>query len=78
MGRERVLEESSISEDRLDAALAYHGSYHDEVDEKILENYRSLRYWRERYPDPSITPPPSGAKPAGDSTSRSAAPMAPR
>jgi hypothetical protein len=54
MGRERVLQESSISEDRLDAALAYHGSYDDEVDQKILENDRSLKQWRKRCPDLNI------------------------
>jgi hypothetical protein len=54
MGRNRVLEESSISEDRLDAALAYHRAYHDEVDEKILENDRPLRYSRKRYPHLTI------------------------
>jgi hypothetical protein len=50
MGRKRVLEESGISEDRLDAALAYHRAYRDEVDQKIQENSRPLRYWRKRYP----------------------------
>src|SRR5215208_3462108 len=54
VGRNRVLEESSISEDRLDAALAYHRAYHDEVDEKILENDRPLLYWRKRYPHLTI------------------------
>jgi hypothetical protein len=39
MGRKRVLEESGISEDRLDAALAYHRAYWDEVDQKIKENH---------------------------------------
>jgi hypothetical protein len=54
MGRKRVLEESSISEDRLDAALAYHRVYQDEVDRMIQENARPLQYWRERYPNLSI------------------------
>src|SRR5215210_3603587 len=54
MGRNRVLEESGISEDRLDAALAYHRAYRDEVDQKIQENARPLRYWRERYPGLNI------------------------
>ena len=46
-----VLEESTVSEDRPDAALAYHRAYQDEVDEKILENDRPLEQWRERCPD---------------------------
>lgn len=54
MGRKRVLEESRISEDRLDAALAYHRAYQDEVDEKVLENDRPLEHWRERCPDLNI------------------------
>ena len=54
MGRKRVFEESGLSEDPLDAALAYHRAYHDEVDEKILENDRPLPYWRKRYPHLTI------------------------
>jgi hypothetical protein len=54
MGRKRFLEESGISEDRLDAALAYYRVYWDEVDQKIKENARPLRYWRERYPGLNI------------------------
>jgi hypothetical protein len=54
MGRQRFLEQTGISEDRLDAALAYYRAYQDEVDEKIQENARSLQYWRERYPNLNI------------------------
>ncbi len=54
MGRQRLLEETGISEDRLDVALAYHRAYRDEVDEKIEENARPLEYWRERYPNLNI------------------------
>ncbi|CAN5280919.1 hypothetical protein BH24ACT19_BH24ACT19_18100 [soil metagenome] len=54
MGRQRFLEETGISEDRLDDALAYYRAYQDEVDEKIEENARSLEYWRERYPELNI------------------------
>jgi hypothetical protein len=54
MGRQRFLEETGISEDRLDDALAYHRAYPDEVDEKIKENARPLEYWRERYPNLDI------------------------
>jgi len=54
MGRERVLEESGIPEDRLDAALAYRRVYQDEVDRMIQENARPLQYWRERYPNLNI------------------------
>ena len=54
MGHERVLEESSISGVRLDAALAYHRAYRNEVDQKIHENAHPLRYWRERYPGLNI------------------------
>ena len=50
MGRQRFLEQTGISEDRLDAALAYYRAYQDEVNEKIQENARPLQYWRERYP----------------------------
>jgi hypothetical protein len=54
MGRQRLLEETGISEDRLDVALAYLRAYQDEVDEKIEENARPLEYWRERYPNLNI------------------------
>ncbi|CAN5281560.1 hypothetical protein BH24ACT19_BH24ACT19_18150 [soil metagenome] len=54
MGRQRLLEETGISEDRLDVALAYLRAYPDEVDEKIEENARPLEYWRERYPNLNI------------------------
>ncbi len=54
VGRQRLLEETGISEDRLDVALAYHRAYRDEVDEKIEENARPLEYWRERYPNLNI------------------------
>src|SRR5919112_3777073 len=54
MGRERVLEESSISGDRLDAALAYYKAHPDEIDQKIEENNRPPEYWRERYPNLNI------------------------
>jgi len=51
MGRQRLLEETRISEDHLEVTLAYHRAYQDEVDQKIQENARPLRYWRERYPN---------------------------
>jgi hypothetical protein len=54
MGRQRLLEETGISEDHLDVARAYHQAYLDEVDEKIEENARPLEYWRERYPNLKI------------------------
>jgi hypothetical protein len=54
IGWQRFLEETGVSEDRLDAALAYHRAYHDDVDEKILENDRPLEQWRERYPNLNI------------------------
>jgi hypothetical protein len=54
MGSQRFLEETSISEDRLDAALAYHRAHQDEVDQRIQENARPLRYWREHYPGLNI------------------------
>jgi hypothetical protein len=54
MGRERVLEESSIPEDRLDAALAYYEAHPDEIDQKIEDNNRPPEYWRERYPNLNI------------------------
>ena len=54
MGRQRFLEETGISEDRLDAALTYYRAYQDEVGEKIQENARPLQYWRERYPNLNI------------------------
>jgi hypothetical protein len=54
MGRERVLEESSISGDRLDAALAYYEAHPDEIDQKIEANSRPPEYWRERYPNLNI------------------------
>jgi len=51
MGRQRLLGQTGICEDHLDVALAYHRAYQDEVDQKIQENARLLRYWRERYPN---------------------------
>lgn len=54
MGSQRFLEETGISEDRLDAALAYHRAHQDEVDQRIQENARPLRYWREHYPGLNI------------------------
>ena len=54
MGRERVLEESSISGDRLDAALAYYKAHPDEIDQKIEANSRPPEYWQERYPNLNI------------------------
>ena len=54
MGRKRVLEESSISEDHLNAALAYREAHPDEIDQKIEENNRPPEYWRERYPNLNI------------------------
>jgi hypothetical protein len=54
MGRKRVLEESSISEDRLDAALAYYEAHPDEIDQKIEENNRPPDDWRELYPNLNI------------------------
>lgn len=56
MGRQRLLEESGISEDHLAAALAYYGAYRDEIDEMIEENNRPLEYWREHYPNLNIQP----------------------
>lgn len=56
MRRGRVLEESSISEDRLDATLAYYETHSDEIDQKIEEYNRSPEYWRERYPNLNIQP----------------------
>lgn len=54
MGRARVLEESSIPEDRLDAALAYYEAHPDEIGQKVKENNRPPEYWRERYPNLNI------------------------
>ena len=54
MGRQRLLEESGISEDHLVVALAYYGAYRDEIDEMIEENNRPLEYWREHYPNLNI------------------------
>ena len=54
MGRQRFLQETGISEDRLDVALTYYRAYQDEVDEKSQENARPLQYWRERYPNLNI------------------------
>jgi len=54
MGRQKLLAESGISEERLDVALAYYEAYRDEVDEKVAENDRPLEHWRERYPNLSI------------------------
>jgi hypothetical protein len=54
MGRERVLEESSIPEDRLDTALAYYEPHPGEIDQKIEVNNRPPEYWQERYPNLNI------------------------
>lgn len=56
MGRQRLLEESGISEDHLAVALAYYGVYRDEIDKMIEENNRPLEYWRERFPNLNIQP----------------------
>jgi hypothetical protein len=56
MGRERVLEESGIPEDRLDAALAYYEAHPVEIDQKIEENNRPPEYWRGRYPNLNFQP----------------------
>ena len=53
-GRQRLLAESGISEDRFAVALSYYEAHRDEVDEKIEENNRPLEYWRERYPNLNI------------------------
>lgn len=50
MGQQRLLKETGVTEDRLDAALTYYQAYPDEVDEKIRENARPLEHWRERHP----------------------------
>lgn len=54
MGRERVLRESSLSEDRLNTALAYYDAHPEEIDEMVAENDRPLEYWKRRYPDLDI------------------------
>lgn len=54
LGRERLLEETGLAEDRLDAALAYYEAHQTEIDEKIEENDRPLEHWRQRYPDLNI------------------------
>ncbi len=56
MGRQRLLEESGISEDHLAVALAYYGVYREEIDETIEENNRPLEYWREHFPNLNIQP----------------------
>jgi uncharacterized protein (DUF433 family) len=54
MGRERVLRESSLSEDRLNTALAYYEAHPEEIDEMVAGNDRPLEYWKRRYPDLDI------------------------
>ncbi|MGH3085838.1 MAG: hypothetical protein ACRDSJ_00800 [Rubrobacteraceae bacterium] len=54
MGRERVLRESSLSEDHLNTALAYYESHRGEIDGMVEENDRPLEHWRRRYPDLNI------------------------
>lgn len=54
MGRERVLRESSLSEDHLDTVLAYYEAHREEIDEMVAGNDRPLEYWREHYPDLDI------------------------
>lgn len=56
MGRERLLKEGELSEDRLDVALIYYKAYEEEIDEAIAENRQSEEEWHERYP--SVVPPP--------------------
>src|SRR5918994_7163959 len=57
MGRKRVLEESSIPEDRLDVALAYYEAHPEEIDQKIETNSRPPEYWREGHPKPNNQSP---------------------
>ena len=54
MGRQRLSEESGISEGHLAVALDYYGVYRDEIEEKIEESNRPLDYWRDHYPDLDI------------------------
>lgn len=54
MGRERVLEESTLSEDQLNTALSYYEAHPKEIDEMVSENNPPLEYWRERHPDLDI------------------------
>lgn len=50
-GRERLLAEHPVSEDRLDVALAYYREYPEDIDHAIEENSRPPEYWMELYPE---------------------------
>lgn len=54
LGRQRLLEETGLAENSLDAALAYYEAHPPEIDQKIKENDRPLDHWRQRYPDLNI------------------------
>ncbi len=56
MGRGESLKSQDISEDRLDATLAYYETHSDEIDQKIEKYNRSPEYWRERYQNLNIQP----------------------
>lgn len=54
MGKERILRESSLSEEHLNVALAYYEAHPNEIEEKVEENSRPLEYWRSLYPNLDI------------------------
>jgi len=56
LGRQRFLQETGVSENRLAVALDYYEAYQDEVDEKIEENNRPLEYWHKHYPNLNVQP----------------------
>ncbi len=51
LGRKRLLEETNIPEKALDLALAYYGTYPEEIDRRIVENRKIEEEWRSGNPE---------------------------
>lgn len=55
LGRERLFDDTPLSERQLDLALAYYQEYPQEIDEAVEENRQPPEYWMEHYPGLGIS-----------------------
>ena len=62
-GRERLIEEHGVSEERLGVALAYYKAYPDEIDQRVAANARTPAEWHRLSPSVIPAPPPEENKP---------------
>jgi hypothetical protein len=62
-GRERLIEEHGVSEERLGVALAYYNAYPDEIDQRVAANARTPAEWHRLSPSVIPAPPPEENKP---------------